>query len=190
MPAGSAPETTPFVELELLMSGWQAADQEAATALIERISPILLRYFRAQPAGRRHAEDLLQETWIRVQKARHTWRPPEPAMPWILAIARHTLLDGYRKTRRIERREEQVDVLPSVAAPDPPSEPDTALDALLAELPASQREIIVMLKVSGMSIEEVARATASSAGSVKQKAHRAYQKLRERLSREGGHVDG
>jgi RNA polymerase sigma-70 factor (ECF subfamily) len=40
----------------------------------------------------------------------------------------------------------------------------------------------VMLKVSGMTIEEVARATSSSAGSVKQKAHRAYRKLRNLLA--------
>jgi RNA polymerase sigma-70 factor, ECF subfamily len=41
--------------------------------------------------------------------------------------------------------------------------------------------VIEMLKVAGMSLEEVARATSSSVGSVKQKAHRAYEKLRERL---------
>jgi RNA polymerase sigma-70 factor (ECF subfamily) len=39
-----------------------------------------------------------------------------------------------------------------------------------------------MLKISGLSLEEVARATGSSVGSVKQKAHRAYQKLRELLN--------
>ena len=53
------------------------------------------------------------------------------------------------------------------------------LETLLATLPESQREVIAMLKVSGMSLEEVARATASSVGSVKQKAHRAYRKLRQ-----------
>jgi len=42
--------------------------------------------------------------------------------------------------------------------------------------------VVVMLKIAGMSIEEVARATRSSAGSVKQKAHRAYQKLRDILA--------
>ncbi len=39
-----------------------------------------------------------------------------------------------------------------------------------------------MLKVTGMSLEEVARATASSVGSVKQKAHRAYETLRKLLA--------
>lgn len=52
------------------------------------------------------------------------------------------------------------------------------LDRALESLPESQREVIVMLKVTGMSLEEVARATSSTIGSVKQKAHRAYSKLR------------
>ena len=41
-----------------------------------------------------------------------------------------------------------------------------------------------MLKVSGMSLEEVARATSSTVGAIKQKAHRAYAKLRELLAKE------
>jgi len=55
------------------------------------------------------------------------------------------------------------------------------LATLLAPLPESQREVLEMLKVAGMSLEEVARATSSSVGSVKQKVHRAYKKLRETL---------
>jgi RNA polymerase sigma-70 factor (ECF subfamily) len=54
---------------------------------------------------------------------------------------------------------------------------------LLKSLPDSQREILLLLKVSGMSLEEVARATGVSIGSVKQKAHRAYESLRKRLGR-------
>ncbi len=54
-------------------------------------------------------------------------------------------------------------------------------DQLIADLPASQREVLTMLKVNGLSLEEVARATSSSVGSVKQKAHRAYERLRELL---------
>ena len=56
------------------------------------------------------------------------------------------------------------------------------LNALLAPLSESQREVIEMLKVAGMSLEEVARATSSSVGSVKQKVHRAYKKLRETMN--------
>ena len=53
---------------------------------------------------------------------------------------------------------------------------------LIADLPESQREVLTMLKVNGLSIEEVALATSSSVGSVKQKAHRAYERLRTLLA--------
>ncbi|MGH9592866.1 MAG: RNA polymerase sigma factor, partial [Bryobacteraceae bacterium] len=180
---GSAPGMAPAGDLESLMSGYQQSNHGAAAAFIERVSPLLRRYFLAQVANRGYAEDLVQETWMRIHKARHTYRPSEPVLPWIFAIARHTGLDNYRKTRRLETHERQVDVLP-----EPPSAPPAAgrstpdMDAILAALPDTQREVIVMLKVFGMTIDEVARATSSSAGSVKQKAHRAYEKLRELLS--------
>ena len=177
-------DVVPLADLESLMAGYQQASEDAARALIERLSPVLLRYFRVRESSRRHAEDLLQETWMRVHTARHTHRKGEPVLPWIFAIARHTRLDRHRKMRRIEGHEIQVEILPqatSAAGPElGPAAPD--LDALLAALPASQREVIVMLKVTGMSLEEVARATASSVGSVKQKAHRAYEKLRTVLA--------
>jgi len=187
MPTPSASDAAPLLGLESLMSGYQQADEEAATALIERVSPLLLRYFLVQAANRRFADDLLQDTWMRIHKARHTYRTGEAVLPWIFSIARHTGLDNYRKARRVELREMQVDVLPETAATHAGSQPESSnsgipgLDEMLAGLPASQREVIVMLKVSGMTVEEVARATSSSAGSVKQKAHRAYEKLRDVL---------
>jgi RNA polymerase sigma-70 factor (ECF subfamily) len=80
----------------------------------------------------------------------------------------------------------QVESLPEQAA-SPATPPQTTPDfeALVAVLPPSQREVVSMLKVSGMSLEEVARATSSSVGSVKLKAHRAYEKLRTVLKPEG-----
>jgi len=183
MPIRSAPQSTPSRALESLMYGYQQADEDATRTFIEKVSPLLLRYFWAQAFNRRFAEDLVQETWMRIHKARHSYRWDEPVLPWIFAIARHTGLDNYRKARRTEIRESQVDELPDTAAPVPHSPQDGQdMDALLAELPASQREVIVMLKILGMTLEEVARATSSSAGSVKQKAHRAYLKLKQVLA--------
>jgi len=184
MPVLTTPSRAPMEGLERLMCGYQQGDDEAARELIRRVSPLLLRYFLVQAAGRRFAEDLVQETWMRIHKARPTYRTGEPVLPWIYAIARYTGLDYYRRTRRVEVREEQVEVLPERAAPatsGAAAAPD--LEEMLAGLPASQKEVIVMLKVSGMSIEEVASATGSSAGSVKQKAHRAYEVLRAKLAR-------
>ena len=121
---------------------------------------------------------MLQEAWLRVHRVRHTYRPGQPLLPWIYAIARCVRVDGYRKRRRIGVREVQVEVLPDapVEAHEPSGLP--TFNEIIADLPASQREVLTMLKVNGLSLEEVARATSSSVGSVKQKAFRAYKRLR------------
>jgi RNA polymerase sigma-70 factor (ECF subfamily) len=54
-------------------------------------------------------------------------------------------------------------------------------DTLVPALPEAQLEVVTMLKVGGLNLEEVARATSSIVGAVKQKAHRAYKRLRNLL---------
>jgi len=173
----------PDADLETLMVRYQQGDLGAASELVTRLSPALHRFFMVQLVSRRYADDLLQETWLRIHEVRHTYRPGQPVLPWLYAIARHIRVDQYRKARRVEVREQQVERLPETATLDRASGVD--INALLSSLPQSQREVVVMLKVSGMSLEEVARATSSSVGSVKQKAHRAYDKLRELLTSAG-----
>ena len=72
----------PDNNLEMLMARYQEGDFAAATALIDRISPQLYRFFLAQFASRPDADDLLQETWLRIHRVRHTYRPGEPVLPW------------------------------------------------------------------------------------------------------------
>ena len=176
----------PDSNLETLMTRYQQGDFGAATDLIERISPQLNRFFLAHSQSRTDADDLLQETWLRIHKVRHTYRPGEPALPWFYAIARHVRVDHYRKQVRTAAGERQLEAMSREAVADPGESDSTdGLEALLAPLPESQREVIEMLKVAGMSLEEVARATSSSVGSVKQKVHRAYKKLRETMSTTG-----
>jgi len=165
---------------EKLMARYQEGDFVAATALIDRLSPQLHRFFCTQFSSRADADDLLQETWLRIHKVRHTYRPGEPLLPWFYAIARHVRVDHYRRAIRTTAREQRLEEMPETEATIPGRADD--LEALLAPLPESQREVIQMLKVAGMSLEEVARATSSSVGSVKQKVHRAYEKLREKMS--------
>jgi RNA polymerase sigma-70 factor (ECF subfamily) len=169
--------------LQLLMVRYQEGDFDSATELIRGLSPQLHRFLSAQFVSRQEADDLLQETWLRIHQVRHTYRQGEPVLPWLYAIARYVRVDHYRKSSRRAARESRLDEIPEIAATVPsnaPAAPD--LREMLAPLPESQREVIEMLKVTGMSLEEVARATSSSVGAVKQKAHRAYEKLRDLLS--------
>jgi RNA polymerase sigma-70 factor, ECF subfamily len=185
----SSPAQREAESLEALMEAYQRGDRAAADTLIERVSPALHRFFTAHVGDRRHADDLLQDAWFRIHKARHTYRPGERLLPWLYAIARHVKVDAFRK-RRSELYEESLDAAPERVSSTPATAANGGaktleLEQLLAELPDSQREVITLLKVSGLSLEEVARATSSTVGSVKQKAHRAYTKLRTLLT-EGG----
>lgn len=168
--------------LEALMVAYQEGDLAAAAELVRRVSPQLHAFFAFQGTSRPEADDLLQETWLRVHQVRHTCRPGAAVLPWLYAIARHIRIDHFRSTVR-QQFGAQSYLRESVTSVDPAQlSADTSdLDILLQTLPDSQREVLAMLKVANMSLEEVARATGCSVGSVKQKAHRAYTKLREQL---------
>lgn len=165
------------------MIRYQGADSEATGRLVEMLSPRLMGYFRGTGVSPAEADDLHQECWMRIHRSRHTYRSSEPILPWVFAIARHTRLDYHRRWHRRKQRE--------VLVAEPPDTPVETIHArhepflrLLESLPDSQREVLLMLKVTGMTLEEVASATGSTVGAVKQKVHRAYAKLRTTLSRE------
>lgn len=171
--------------LRQLMIRYQCAEPRAVEELVSRLSPMLLRFLTRPGMAKNDAEDMLQDCWMRIHRSRSSYRSAEPLLPWIFAIARHTRLDAWRRRRRREARE----FLVAEAPEGPPADTRAAgpaidgdLEHLLNGLPESQREVILMMKVSGMSVEEVARATASTPGAVKQKAHRAYEKLRAMLA--------
>ncbi len=164
--------------VESLMQMYQQADEGAAAELIRRISPQVFRYFLGQARERSRAEDLLQDFWLRIHHARQTYRVGEPVLPWIFAIARRVQTDDYRRRSRIARHEMQSETLPDLPATAYSRNDLPSVNELLAQLPATQRETVLMLKVAGLSLEEVARSTGSSVGAVKQKAHRAYVSLR------------
>ena len=165
------------------MERYQKADPAAPQALVNALSPVLLRIFRLEAASAREAEDLLQETWLRIHRVRHTYRAGAPVLPWVYAIARRVRIDHYRRNRRIVSHEVQMEPLPE---PAPRNETGTLpeFETLVAALPEGEREVVTLLKAGDMSVAEVARATASTEGAVKQRAHRAYGRLRRLFGKE------
>src|SRR5580658_3820161 len=105
--------------LELLMARYQEGDFSAATTLINRLSPQLHRFFVVQFSSRRNADDLLQETWLRIHKVRHTYRTGQPVLPWFYAIARHVRVDNYRKAIRTTAREDRLEEMSEMEAAIP-----------------------------------------------------------------------
>ena len=162
------------VTLEEWMQRYQAGDGDALETIVCEVSPRLKAIFRSGSPDS-EIEELVQETWFQVHRSRHTWRPGELLLPWIYSIARHIRSRSYRK--RVRRSEVELNERISIPTP----ELFGGFEQLLNELPESQREVLILMKVEGRSLAEVAAATGSSVGSVKQKEHRAYEKLRRVL---------
>src|SRR5271154_6666392 len=182
--------------LDFLMARYQQADPEAPAALIGALSPALLRFFRTQDLmSREQADDLLQDTWLRIHRVRHTYRPGQPVLPWVYAIARRVRpwvfvfaggcgVEAPRQPRRIRAHEIATEMLPEPRPRFETRNSFPAFETLVAALPEAQREVVTMLKAGGLSLEEVARATSCTVGAVKQKARRAYERLRRLLQEE------
>ena len=177
-------------ELSRKMTEYQAGDAAAFDVLFRELSPRVYGYLVQSTRDRALADDLLQEVFLNVHRARATWRPGSPVLPWLFAIARHAAADRARSSGRRARHEqphEDVASLPVAAEPDRAAD-DPRLDELSAaldELPEPQRQVVTMLKVSGMSLKEIAAATGATVGAVKLRAHRGYEALRKRLGAGG-----
>ena len=169
------------------MQRYQAGDALAADELVDQLHPILRRFFWAVAGGATPIDDLLQECWLRILRARHSYRHGEPVLPWVFAIARHSRIDQYRRMQRTSGRESSIDGISELRLlEDPRKQWDGSLTAqrimrVVDELPAAQRDVVIMLKIVGMTMEEVAQATGSNANAVKQKAFRAYCTIRHEL---------
>lgn len=176
-------------DLEALMVRYQQADGAAASDFVTAVSPLLYKFFYHHTGNAEDAADLLQETWLRIHKSRDTYRTGEPILPWLFGIARHVQVDGYRSRLRIRLRERAVDALPDWrTSVNGHAEELPAFQTLIRPLPQGQREVVTMLKLTGMSLEEVAGATGSTVGAIKQKAHRAYETLRKLLVSQGKYL--
>jgi RNA polymerase sigma-70 factor (ECF subfamily) len=166
-----------------LLAEYQHGNRQAANEFAVLLHPVLYRYFLAQTGNPAQAEDLMQECWVRLHRGRSSYRPGEPVLPWAFAIARHTKIDEYRKdSARVNRETAVAGLVEPTTDPRRAIEQGLAASAILArlhELPSGQREVFLLLKVHGMSVDEVANVVGSSRGAVKQKAYRAYETLRK-----------
>jgi len=172
-------------QLTQLMIDYQKGDMEAFTGLYEALKRPLTRYLWTFVRNQTVAEDLLQDTFLQIHRARRTYTPPRPVRPWIYAITRHVALMHLRTMRR--RKEH----LPSEDLPEIPVPPEidrladeATVRRLLGDLPRAAQEVLILHHLLGMSFEEVGRIIGVAPGTAKVRAHRAIKKIRERLAGE------
>jgi len=139
--------------------GW-LGDPVAFRAFYAESLPVVFSFLYHRVGGRRAvAEDLTQETFMAVVRDIKARTQVDAAIPWVMGIARHKLLDHYRHEEREERRLALAfSAQPDDIAPDPEhaSYADT-LEAL-GRIPAAQRAALALRYLDGLSVVEVAHA--------------------------------
>ena len=139
----------------------------------------ILRRFLCKRVEKDMVEDVLQETLLTIHRVRHTYTPGRPVGPWLYAICMHRMTDFYRRSRRIQTVEVELDENSETFVQD--QHTGDGLNGLvhdiLSRLPDRQRRIIEMLKIYGLSVKEVASHTGMSESSVKITAFRGYEAI-------------
>ncbi|MBP5996324.1 MAG: RNA polymerase sigma factor [Azonexus sp.] len=175
---------------ERLMLAYRDGDTAAFEALYGRYRSRLYRHLAHQCGDTRLAEEFYQDVWLKVINARADYEPLAKFSTWLYRIAHHRLIDHYRQHARnvadLFDGSIDPDELPAADNFNPARQferSDVAgrLARALDDLPAPQREAFLLAEEGGMSLEEIAAATATGRETVKSRLRYAVGKLRHAL---------
>ncbi len=186
-PRSSDPESD-----EQLMARVRGGEVEAFDALFERYRRRLFGFLFRRCDETAAAEDLFQETWIRVIRARNRFDPRRRFSTWLFQIANNLCRDRVRRLavdiRKREALHEQAQVRSESAAASSP-ELSVALPAglreRLAALPDRLREVLVLRYYHDLSEGEIAEIVGVPRGTVKSRLHTAVKTLRAGVQSDG-----
>lgn len=139
-------------------------DGEAFRVFYRLALPRVYGYLLARCGDRSQAEDLTQEAFLAAVAELRRGTLPLAPLPWLLGIARHTLLDHYRRLPVSRRELPWSDAAAETSTPFPMIDdpPERATAVALAALPADQRAAVVLRHIEGFRVPEVAAALGRS----------------------------
>ncbi len=177
---------------EVLMMAYQHGETAALETLVRRYADPLLGYLTRMTSSRQSAEDVFQETFLRVHRKASSFRTSGRFKPWLYSIATHLAVDALRRREPTVSLEEKRDERNSLAErlPDPGRSPadaaaladqQTRVREAIATLPPRQRATLVLTYFEGQSYPEAAATLGCSVGTVKTQMSRALRALARRL---------
>ena len=168
------------------MIAYVGGDEAAFRELFERYRPLLLGILRrsGQVQHLADAQDLVQQTFLQLHRARFAYRAGSRLRPWIITIAMNLCRDHLRRaSRRLEEpvAPEWLEQAPAPAAAAATAELDGLVRAALVSLPETQRAVIELHWLDQLPFHEIAPLVGASLGAVRVRAHRGYEQLRRSL---------
>lgn len=178
-----------------IATGLRQRDPDVLDGLIEQYQHRLLRYLAHLTGNQAMAEDLFQETWIRVLEKGHQYDGRSKFATWLLTIAHNVAIDHLRKKTpaSLDAMRDTEDAAPfePVAQGLTPferaaaTEDKTRIQAALDRLPPIFREVLVLRFQEQMKLEEIAKLVGIPLATVKTRLYRGVMALRPALM-EGG----
>jgi len=157
-------------------AGDEAAYREALSQIALRVRGYMRRRLRGLPD---EVEDLVQETLLAMHLQRGTYDAAVPVSAWVLAIARHKLVDLWRRRGRREDLHDDLAELDESAwaVMDRDGGARRDLARLLEALPEAQRLAIVLTKLEGLSVAEASQRLGASESAIKVQVHRGLKRM-------------
>jgi len=178
-------------ETSAIARGLRRRDPDLLDRLIEQYQHRLLRYLVYLSGNRELAEDLFQETWIRVLERGHQYDGEHEFSTWLYAVARNLTIDYLRKKSPLSldglmEDEEHAPLEPADTRPMAwevvqQHEQAERIGAALVSIPAEYREAVVLRFQEGLALDEIATVTGAPLGTVKSRLYRGLNMLMSRL---------
>ncbi len=190
-------------EADALGRAWMLAFQDGDESAFDRIvlgyRSAILRFLHRYVQDAHRADDIAQEVFLRVYRARRRYRPTAGFRTWLFTIATRLCLNEIRSRTRERRaivpmpRTGEGSEEPALGIADERSEPaerevekrelEEAVDAAIAGLPPAQRAAMLLVRFEDLSYAEIGETLGISVSAVKSLINRAREKLRAALRR-------
>jgi RNA polymerase sigma-70 factor, ECF subfamily len=178
------------------MTRYARGEDAALGDVYDLASPAIFAFLVRLCRERAAAEDLTHETFLRIHRARASYREGAEVLPWAYAIARRLFLDNVRSRKREgpsldEQRDSGTSFSSTLQAEGAAQDDEVAghqlsaaIEKVLGTLPETQASAFRLLKQEGLSVADAAAVLGVTETSVKLRAHRAYEALREALGKD------
>jgi RNA polymerase sigma-70 factor (ECF subfamily) len=186
----SAPLDSACDLLDRAMNRYAEGDDSAFAELARELSPRLRGFLRRLTGSPDLTDDLMQETFLRIHRARGSFARDGVVIPWAYAIARNCFI-SHTRSKKSRFFPNFADVTRVEVATGPDVNPEGSVAALqsaqvvaktLGEMPVANREAFVLLRYEGLSVASAAQLVGISDAALKLRAFRAYRMLRAALN--------
>lgn len=178
------------IVLSALMANSLAGDSKSYIELLQKVKELMQPYISNSLAKFGLAatgghEDLLQEILMAIHSKRATFDTTQFFLPWMYAIARYKTIDFLRKNKSTFKAVSIEEFIEFEVADNADLGADIDIESLCDKLPEKQRELLLLVKVKGLSIAEASMKTGFSISDVKVTVHRAIKELQKHVKENG-----